>query len=596
MFTRLPLQGCKKDINSSTKCVKGSFACKNNEDCIQADWLCDGDRDCVDGSDESHEVCGQATACSEDQFRCGNGECILASLHCSGGVDCPDGLDEMDCLKGLPEAGGKKAECGVDNGGCDQLCVQAAGGVVCDCRAGYTLVDNKTCEDIDECQQLGACDHNCHNFGGHHTCSCLPGYRTDPARPSSCRIEEGRVMLLFTHRSEVRITDTAGQDTRTVVENTGLATVIDFHYQAKQIFWVDSSQKRVYRSGTIDTETDKREIPRTVIVKERVGKIGDIAVDWVNSNLYWVDSQRQAISVTDHRGERTAELVTDLQLPRSLAVHPKAGWMFWSDCGDRPRIERAGMDGSHRREMVTHNVLWPNSITLDLVLDRLYWVDVKLHLIGSVGLDGSRPTVISESNGALSHPFSISVLEDWVYWTNGLNTSTLYKANKFDGSLLTMVSEAPVQPVSIAVWHAYRQPASPSLCASRPINCSHICVPRPILPNKAGVSPPKETSWTTCLCGKDHLLAEDGATCLPHLSTEGSSSRVRQHWRAGELEKLPIEDKGLEKVTEEVKEPTYQEPKHNLEDKVERLKLKEQHKNLFKGLVISISGLVLLVS
>ena len=56
--------------------------------------------------------------------------------------------------------------------------------------------------------------------------------------------------------------------------------------------------------------------------------------------------------------------------------------MFWSDWGSDPRIEKAGMDGRQREVLTRENVAWPNGITLDLVLETVYWVDVKLHLIG----------------------------------------------------------------------------------------------------------------------------------------------------------------------------------------------------------------------
>lgn len=68
--------------------------------------------------------------------------------------------------------------------------------------------------------------------------------------------------------------------------------------------------------------------------------------------------------------------------------------MFWSDWGEKPRIERAGMDGSHREAIITENVRWPNGITLDLVLDRIYWIDAKLNLIGSADLDGANSRYI----------------------------------------------------------------------------------------------------------------------------------------------------------------------------------------------------------
>lgn len=39
---------------------------------------------------------------------------------------------------------------------------------------------------------------------------------------------------------------------------------------------------------------------------------------------------------------------SELQEPRAIAVYPSEGWMFWTDWGQRAKIERAGMDGNRR--------------------------------------------------------------------------------------------------------------------------------------------------------------------------------------------------------------------------------------------------------
>ena len=72
-----------------------------------------------------------------------------------------------------------------------------------------------------------------------------------------------------------------------------------------------------------------------------------------------------------------------------LYQRPDFRWMFWSDWGKRPKIERAAMDGSHRSTIISESVRWPNGITLDLVMERIYWIDAKLNLIGSADLDGA---------------------------------------------------------------------------------------------------------------------------------------------------------------------------------------------------------------
>ena len=47
------------------------------------------------------------------------------------------------------------------------------------------------------------------------------------------------------------------------------------------------------------------------------------------------------------------------------------------------------MDGSHRSVIVSDSVRWPNGITLDLVMERIFWIDAKLNLVGSADLDGA---------------------------------------------------------------------------------------------------------------------------------------------------------------------------------------------------------------
>ena len=55
----------------------------------------------------------------------------------------------------------------------------------------------------------------------------------------------------------------------------------------------------------------------------------------------------------------------NLDEPRALALDPEAGWMFWTDWGKEPKIERAAMDGSERTLLVTTQLGWPNGIALD---------------------------------------------------------------------------------------------------------------------------------------------------------------------------------------------------------------------------------------
>ena len=64
--------------------------------------------------------------------------------------------------------------------------------------------------------------------------------------------------------------------------------------------------------------------------------------------------------------------------------------MYWTDWGEEPKIERAGMDGSHRQLLVKDDIYWPNGITLDYVEGKVYWVEANYHFIHRMNMDGTQ--------------------------------------------------------------------------------------------------------------------------------------------------------------------------------------------------------------
>jgi hypothetical protein len=52
-------------------------------------------------------------------------------------------------------------------------------------------------------------------------------------------------------------------------------------------------------------------------------------------------------------------------------------YLFWTDWGARPRIERVDMDGTDRRVIVDDDLAWPNGLTIDAREERIYWADAK---------------------------------------------------------------------------------------------------------------------------------------------------------------------------------------------------------------------------
>lgn len=49
--------------------------------------------------------------------------------------------------------------------------------------------------------------------------------------------------------------------------------------------------------------------------------------------------------------------------------------MYWSDWGENAKLERAGMDGSDRKVLISMNLGWPNGLAVDKAGSQLLWAD-----------------------------------------------------------------------------------------------------------------------------------------------------------------------------------------------------------------------------
>lgn len=67
----------------------------------------------------------------------------------------------------------------------------------------------------------------------------------------------------------------------------------------------------------------------------------------------------------------------------------QGGYMYWSDWGKKPQIERAAMDGTMRVTLISLNLTWPNGLAIDHLAGKLYWTDGGTKAIECSNLDGS---------------------------------------------------------------------------------------------------------------------------------------------------------------------------------------------------------------
>ncbi|XP_076166468.1 low-density lipoprotein receptor isoform X2 [Ptiloglossa arizonensis] len=523
-------------------CNKKEFDCGDDITCLHQSWVCDGKEDCPNGVDELPERCHNVT-CRLDQFQCEDRHaCISGHLYCNGEPECADGSDEKNCTNktaacdpltqfecsegscipiynvcnknrdclGWEDENAELCnvnECRKNNGGCSQICMDLPIGFRCDCNPGYRLIDNRTCDDIDECLEPGSCSQFCLNEKGSFKCSCAAGYLKDPRNHTRCKAAEGHASLLFTRRHDIRKVALDRQEMTEIVNNTKKAAALDFVFRTGMIFWSDISEKKIYKAP-IDEGNE-----RTVVIDDGLTTSDGLAVDWIYSHIYWTDSGKNTIELANFEGNMRKTLIRDrIQQPRAIALNPLEGWMFWTDWSDEARIEKAGMDGSHRMVIVDNDVIWPNGLTLDLISKKIYWIDAKLYIIGSCNYDGSGRRTVLYSPDSLRHPYSITTFEDYVYWTDW-DKETIFKANKFTGKEIEAVTSVRTlqHPMVVHVYHPYRQPDGMNQCQAVNGHCSHLCLPAPRINSKSPL--------LSCACPDGLRLLSDGLMCVEKVTT-----------------------------------------------------------------------------
>ncbi|XP_062920039.1 low-density lipoprotein receptor-related protein 8 isoform X2 [Mobula hypostoma] len=532
-------------------CSASEFRCTNGE-CIHFNWKCDGNVDCKDRSDETG--CPKVT-CQPDEFQCGDGSCIHGSKQCNQVFDCPDRIDELDCKTVSPCKGHSKFLCGsgecidskkvcdshkdckdwsdeplkecglneclTNNGGCSHTCRDLKVGYECECPAGYTLLDSKTCGDINECEDLDRCSQICTNIKGGYKCTCFQGYEMDPMT-ESCKAVGQSPSVLFTNSHDIRMINLLKKEYTRLVSTLKNAVSLDVDVEENKIYWIDLYYKVIY-SAPLDKGSDSGQHIRLIDQDLQIPEC--LAIDWIHKNIYWTDSGSSSISVATTDGTKRKTLInTELENPRAIAVDPVRGFMYWSDWGSPAKIEKAGLNGVDRQSLVKENIEWPNGITLDLLNQRLYWVDSKLHQLSSVDLNGGNRKTLLFSEEYLTHPSALAVFEDKIYWTDNEHDS-IYCANRLNGEDIMLLANNLNNVHDVVILHELKQPKAVNFCvhgSTTKGGCQYLCLPAPQISNHS----PKYT----CACPDDMELGHDMRKCyrvggLPSVTSNKSTPK-----------------------------------------------------------------------
>ncbi|KAI6065095.1 Low-density lipoprotein receptor-related protein 2 isoform X2 [Aix galericulata] len=509
---------CPTRYPNGTYCPPMLFECKNHV-CIQPYWKCDGDNDCGDDSDEelhlcldiacespfrfrcennrciySHELCNQEDDCGDgsreptprpcttEEFKCSNGNCIPLHYVCDNYDDCGDHFDEMGCNTGTERTCAENI--------CEHNCTNLnEGGFICSCRPGYKAseINRNSCDDINECEIFGTCTQDCKNSKGSYECFCADGFRSvGDQQGKQCAANGNPPLLLLPDNVRIRRYNISSEQYSDYIDNQERIQALDYDWDPEGIglsivyFSIlgQGSQFGAIKRAYLPTFDSSRNNPTKEVdlnLRYIVNPDG-LAVDWVGRHLYWTDSGTNRIEVAKLDGRYRKWLIFSLlDQPAAIAVNPRSGFMYWTDWGRQPKIERAWMDGQQRQTLVSEDLGWPTGLSIDyLNNDRIYWSDSKENIIESMRPDGTDRTVVLHGVGS---PYSLDVFEGHLYWI-AKERGEVWKKDKFGSGEKVKVLTVNPWLTQVRIYHQHRYNQSvPNPCKDV---CSHLCLLRPM--------------------------------------------------------------------------------------------------------------------
>ncbi|KAL7397623.1 hypothetical protein ABVT39_025109 [Epinephelus coioides] len=459
--------GDESDEASCLNCTTaGSFSCGPSDSCLPKNKLCDGRADCKDGRDESQELCGlsqphpqTSPTCTASEFQCGDGQCIRHTWRCDHSPDCSDGSDEDNC---------DQDECKFNNGGCSHVCLDQPMGFLCDCPDNMRLVGDSQCEEIDTCLESDVCDQLCVHINGSLTCDCHKDYQMNSAT-GECKAKGDEAQLVFTSSKGIQLKSMTGTEYREAAPHIPGPGPVGALASNRSLYWARQGRGSVYRVSMDGKPQD------SVLLLKVQDLVSGLAVDWIHHLLYWTSLESGSVNVGLLDGSAQRQLITGLDKPSAVAVDPLQGFLFWAQCGNSPKIERASLDGWDRRALVISSIRHPVALSLDMPRQLLYWVDRGMRSISRVNLDGRHRKTVIESNGYLDRPFGLAVFEGFVYWSEEV-TQSICRANKHNGGNFQVLLSNVTSPGGVVIIQPVLQPKGPSVCGHTRTVCQQECV------------------------------------------------------------------------------------------------------------------------
>ncbi|KAL3265395.1 hypothetical protein HHI36_009601 [Cryptolaemus montrouzieri] len=356
-----------------------------------------------------------------------------------------------------------------------------------------------------------------------------------------CPFNEVQDFLLFAQRERISRFNLVTRSLEELpVENLKNVIAIDFDTRNNCVYWADIALDVIGRQCLSNGSVPE------ILVSSNLASIEGMAFDWISNTLYFVDGMRSKIELirTDihHSGRMRRTILGQdvLKKPRGIALHPKHGYMFWTDwSAENPSVNRADLDGSHIKPLFKKPIVqWPNGIAIDYIAERIYWVDARQDYIASADLHGDDIKFIIKDNEVVSHPFAVAVFKSSMFWDDW-KRNAIFSADK-DSSLGNLQSLEVLQKHLIGLMDlkvfAHGIQIGNNTCTAN--SCPYICVGSPSKKGHTCLCPDGMIQVSNdCLCPGNIRPSSNGTcpkqsgTCAPQHFTCQDNSCIPMGWK-----------------------------------------------------------------
>lgn len=257
----------------------------------------------------------------------------------------------------------------------------------------------------------------------------------------------------------------------TTLPIVGLKSIRALSYDPvdRNIYVIDRKTKSINRFNDSEIQAT------TVLANgDKQFKPYDLDIEPFSRLLFWTCSKTNVISILRLNLTSVGVVVRgDGERPRSIAIDPINGFMYWINMVSPPTIEEAEFDGSRRSTLLSVNLGRPGQLTIDILEETLYWADSRLQRIESYDLSyGKRRLLV---DGDMGDPKGIAVLGEYLYWIDR-KYMVLERISKVTGkgrtNIKILINElSDIYAVqNLSLYNAVHHP-----CVNDNGGCSHIC-------------------------------------------------------------------------------------------------------------------------